>query len=741
MPESFDNPSFIAYTKDESRSPMTLLNRRTFLNTSAAVCAATGLRLQLWTRAASSVEAVASGALLLGVDYYPDQTPENLWEVDARMIAAAGFTNVRIAEFAWALMEPSEGQFDFAWLHRAVDILHKNSVAVILGTPSAAPPPWLSDRYPEIFEVNAQGQKLHPGGRRFTCPTNKTYRRLSLSVATQMAQTFGQTPGIVGWQIDNEFTLGSSGRCYCEHCQAGFQDWLRSKYVNLEALNRVWGTAFWSQIYTDFNQIPVPLLSGADPNPGLALDYNRYQSNANASFQQEQLTMLRKTCPNHFVTTNNVGLVDTIDMRELYAPLDFVAFDNYPGFFEMHVHQQAKSKTVPLEMIATSTALSHDLGRSIKSGKPFLIMEEQTGKAGQATFSPQPEPGQVRLWTLQAVAHGAMGVNYFRWDTATFGAEEYWHGMLNHDRSKSPAFDEIEQTVKELQALGAELLHSSYPAETALMFDYDCSWAFQIQPCHYALRYVDQVTSWYGAISPSHTAIDIVAPRSDLSRYKIVFAPTPYVISETQAESIRSFVRNGGLFVAGFRLGAKTESSQIVRTPLPGLLRDVMGVTVADYVPLYSGNQGVKFDSSRILAGADAECALWADILQPENAQVLGTYTAGSPAGRAAITLNSFGKGEAIYIGADLTATSLGRVLQVLAAHAGIKSPLPASGVEVTLRQSLRNNGKRWLFVLNHTTEAKTVDLPADFTDALSGAPRSGKLVLKPYDVVVLRHA
>jgi len=213
------------------------------------------------------------------------------------------------------------------------------------------------------------------------------------------------------------------------------------------------------------------------------------------------------------------------------------------------------------------------------------------------------------------------------------------------------------------------------------------------------------------------------------------------VISETQAESIRSFVRNGGLFVAGFRLGAKTESSQIVRTPLPGLLRDVMGVTVADYVPLYSGNQGVKFDSSRILAGADAECALWADILQPENAQVLGTYTAGSPAGRAAITLNSFGKGEAIYIGADLTATSLGRVLQVLAAHAGIKSPLPASGVEVTLRQSLRNNGKRWLFVLNHTTEAKTVDLPADFTDALSGAPRSGKLVLKPYDVVVLRHA
>jgi len=717
---------------------MTLLSRRSFLNVSAAACAATGLRLPLWARMPSSAEAGSTG-LLLGVDYYPDQTPENLWEEDARMIAAAGFTNVRIAEFAWALMEPSEGKFDFAWLHRSVDILHKNSIAVILGTPSAAPPPWLSARYPEIFEVNAQGQKLHPGGRRFTCPTNKTHCRLSLAVATEMAQAFAQTPGIIGWQIDNEFTLGSSGRCYCEYCQAGFQDWLHAKYGDLDALNRAWGTAFWSQIYTDFSQIPVPLPSGADPNPGLALDYDRYQSYANVSFQQQQLTMLRQHCPNHFVTTNNVGLVDTINMRELYGPLDFVAFDNYPGFLEVHMHQRTNSKTVPVEMVVTPVAFSHDLGRTIKDGKPFLIMEEQTGKAGQPTFSPQPEPGQVRLWTYQAIAHGAMGVNYFRWDTATFGAEEYWHGMLNHDRSKSPAFDEIVQTVKELTMLGAELLHSSYSAETALMFDYDCSWAFQIQPCHYALRYMDQVTSWYGAISPCHTGIDIVAPISDLSRYKIVFVPAPYVLSEKQAENIRGFVRNGGLFVAGFRLGAKNEYSQIVRTPLPGLLRDVMGVTVADYVPLYSGNQSVKFDSGGILAGADAECALWADVLQPENAQVLATYIAGSHAGRAAITLNSFGKGKAIYLGADLTGAGLGRVLQLLGAQAGVKPLLSAPGLEITVRESVQNHGKQWLFVLNHTAEPKTVDLPPDFIDALSGAPRSGKLVLKPYDVVVLR--
>jgi len=293
-------------------------------------------------------------------------------------------------------------------------------------------------------------------------------------------------------------------------------------------------------------------------NPGLALDYDRYQSHAYATFVEEQLTMLRKACPRHFVTTNNVGLpLDTIDLRSLYRNLDFVAFDNYPGFFEMLLSQQGKTGSLIADVVPTAVALGLDFARSLKGGKPFMIMEEQTGKAGQPTFSPQPEKGQVRLWTHQAVAHGAMGVNYFRWDTATFGAEEYWHGMLNHDRSKSPAFDEIRQTIKELRALGPELLNSQYAAEMALLFDYDCSWALKIQPGHHALSYLDQVRSWYGAISSSHTGIDVIAPGADLSRYKIVFAPVIYVLSEAQAGRIRSFVQNDGVFVTNFRLGVK----------------------------------------------------------------------------------------------------------------------------------------------------------------------------------------
>jgi beta-galactosidase len=709
-------------------------SRREFVRGSAAVLGAAGIRFPLWARSLGTAGADPAPHLLLGVDYYPDQTPESLWDEDARMMSEAGITNVRIAEFAWALMEPAEGKYDFAWLHRSMDILHRNKIDVILGTPSAAPPPWLTARYPDIVEVNERGERLHPGGRRFTCPTNATYRRLSVNIASEMAKEFGEHPSVIGWQIDNELTLGSSARCYCDFCRAGFQSWLRSKYASLDNLNQSWGTVFWSQSYTDWPQIPVPLPSGGDPNPGLALDYGRYQSFANASFLEEQLSTLRKLCPHHFVTTNNIGVpYDAIDDRELYAKLDFVAFDNYPGFIDMLMHQQARTGPLPAAAIPSMVGMQHDFARSILQ-KPFLIMEEQSGKAGQSTFSPQPEKGQVRLWSYQAIAHGAMGINFFRWDTATFGAEEYWHGMLNHDRSKSPAFDEIVQTFKELKALGTEFLYSEYDVDAALYFDYDCSWALKIQPGHHALSYAEQLTTWYGAISASHAGLDIIGPQSDLSRYKVLFAPVVYVLSEAQADRIRQYVRGGGVFVTSFRLGVKAETSQIVRKPLPGFLADVMGVTVEDYVPIYSEHPHVQFSSQ--FAGAEAECGIWADILKSSSAEVLATYSSGQHRGKPAITINAFDKGKAVYIGADLRTPDLVRVLQKLSANAGVTPLLNVpQGVEVTVR---KKGSKRWMFALNHSAEPQSISVPVGSKDAITGRSYSGSNQIPAYGVLIL---
>jgi beta-galactosidase len=676
--------------------------------------------------------------LLFGADYYPDQTQEHLWEEDSREMAAMGVTNVRIAEFAWALMEPEEGRFDFQWLERAIGILHGHGIAVILGTPSAAPPPWLVEKYPEILMVNDHGETLSPGARRFTCPTNATYRRLALAIATEMAKRFPATPGVIGWQIDNEFTLGSSGRCYCKYCRTGFEQWLRNKYHTLDALNEAWGTVFWSNTYSDFAQIPVPLPSGAPPNPGHALDYDRYQSYANVSFMGEQLTMLRKQCPNHFITTNNVCLVDTINMRDLYRDLDFVAADNYPGFMAIHMNGSDSGTDAPMEMVAPMVSYSHDFSRSVKGGKPFLIMEEQSGKAGQPIFSPQPEPGQLRLWTYQAVAHGAMGINYFRWDTANFGAEEYWHGLLRHDRSHSPGFDEVAQTMRELKLLGHEALMARYDAELALCYDNDAAWALAIQPGQPKLKYSGEMVSWYGAMAASHAGVDIVDATQDLSRYKVVCAPVMYIVSAAQADRIRGYVEGGGTFIAGFRLGVKDEHSRMVATPLPGLLRDVMGVELVDYQPIYSEKQTVAFTGP--LAGANAECHVWADILSPQKAEVLATYTGGAYAGKAAITSNTFGKGKAIYLGAHLEPAELARVLPTLIAQAGVSRQAEApAGVEVTTRRAEQGTGRQaWTYVLNHTAKEQSVTLTGTYVDAQDRSAVAGPVRLEPYGVRVL---
>jgi beta-galactosidase len=328
-----------------------------------------------------------------------------------------------------------------------------------------------------------------------------------------------------------------------------------------------------------------------------------------------------------------------------------------------------------------------------------------------------------------------MGVNYFRWDTARFGAEEYWHGLLNHDRSKSPGFDEIIRTVAEMKALGREALESSYVAETALSFDQDCDWALQIQPGHPKLTYRDQLVEWYGAVAGANTGTDLIHLDEDLAKYKAVFAPVQYVVSARQAENVRNFVRNGGMFVAGFRLGAKDESSQIVNMPLPGLLRDVMGVTLKDYVPIYTEKVGVTFEQQ--LAGPQAQCGLWADLLVPQSATVLAKYT--GPYEGAAITVNPFGKGKAVYIGADLDATSLSRVIRSLLEMAGSKSEFTTAGaVEITRR---RAGGREWVFVLNHSNEAQKVTLPGTFTSVLAKKSVGRELELKPYEVVVLQRS
>ena len=678
-----------------------------------------------------------------GVDYYPEHWPEERWPEDARLMAEAGFNIVRLGEFAWSLLEPQEGTFGFDWLDRAIDILAEQDVQVILGTPTAAPPPWLTTRYPEVLPVGPRGERIGPGGRRHYCPSSPTYRRLSRGITQEMAAHYAQVPTVIGWQIDNELSLGMPGRCYCPACRRAFQDWLRERYGSLEALNRAWGTIFWSQLYTDWTQVPVPLPAGAEHNPGLLLDYHRFQSDAYVSYAQEQLDILREICPEHFVTHNvALPLMDVINNFDLASKLDFLAQDTYPGFWQILSHTEFGApfggRPITPEMVAMVCAWGYDAVRGNKHGEPFWIMEQQAGPAGQRIFSPAPRPNQLRLWTYQAVAHGARAITHFRWRTCTFGAEEYWHGVLDHDGVPRRRYEELKAAAGEINSLAGDLATAWTKADVALLFSYDSSWALAIQPCHPKLNYAFQHIGYYAPFYFANMPVDIVAPDADLSGYRVVLAPVLHLVTPDLADRLSNFVHEGGTLIVGFRSGVKETSNRVVNKALPGLLADLLGVVVTEYDALYDQPQSIRFLMPE-LEGVEADCELWADVLQPTAAEVLARYLKDYYAGQPAITRNRWGRGQAIYMGAGLSEEGLGPMLLALAGQQGVTSPLSAPvGVEVARRCTAE---AEWWFLLNHTPEQKGVDLPEPFVDALSGQAVGASVQLEGYGVRVLRPA
>jgi len=658
-----------------------------------------------------------------GVDYYPEHWPAERWPEDARLMAEAGINVVRLAEFAWSFLEPEPGCFDFEWLDRAIAILHEQGIQVILGTPTASAPPWVMGMFPDSYKVNEHGHRLTYGNRCEFCPTHAGYRERGRMVTRAMADHYADHPAVLGWQIDNEL----NGRCYCPACQTSFQNWLRGRYSTLDKLNAAWGTAFWSHIYTEWSQVPVPLETGGVPNPGLDLDFRRFMSDTFGCFQQEQVDILRQLCPKHFITHNFMGFgFDQINYYDLAKPLDFVSWDNYPRT-GWHLAKEADPAYL---------ALGHDTTRGFK-GKPFWVMEEQSGSGGWKTVGITPRPGEMRLWTYQAIAHGADAIVYFRWRTARFGTEQYWHGVLYHHGQPGRRYDELKSIGSELKRAGEHFLASENRNQVAMIHSYDTRWAFQGQPNHADFNYGALFRSYYRALHSHNIGVDIVSPAADLSRYRLVIAPALYVLPEEAAGRLRDFVQNGGMLITTARSGVKDEANAVVDRYLPGLLSDVCGVEVDEY-DVQPGDSAVRLELKLPDRGPlTSQSRLWFDVLRTTTAQPIGTYQAEYYSGSPAITLNHFGQGRAMYVGTLGDDTLHDTLLDWALESLNIRSVLAApSGVEVTERWQ---GDQCLLFVLNHTDEIREIPISQPYTDLLSGTTVKGTVKMSPYDVFVLQ--
>ncbi|MBD7969461.1 beta-galactosidase [Paenibacillus gallinarum] len=673
----------------------------------------------------------------LGACYYPEQWDKSLWTDDLRRMKEMGFSIIRIGEFAWSIFEPEEGKFEFTMFDDFLEQAAISGIKVIMGTPTATPPAWLTHKYPEVLNVSMEGVTYQHGQRRHYNYSSPVYLELCERITRKMAQHYKDHPAIVGWQIDNEFNC-EINVFYSEADHLAFRQWLQKKYDTLEQLNSAWGTVFWNQTYTSWEQVYLtrPTVSGS-PNPHQALDEKRFISDNTISFAKLQADILRTEAPNHWVTTNGVfGHLDSHQMTD--DLLDFFSYDSYPQFSTIYPDLGDK----PLLDRKWSLSLSN-----VRSMSPnFCVMEQQSGPGGWVNKMemPSPLPGQMRLWTYQSIAHGADMILYFRWRTATFGTEIYWHGINDYHNQPNRRVAEASHIGQELQKVGQRIVGKHNVAEVALVRDYDNEWDGELDQWHGPLTKQSEL-SWYKALQYGHIPVDIFMIRpgmeseqqSELSKYKVLIYPHPAILRDSTAAMLQKYVEGGGIVIFGCRTGYKNEFGHCRMQPLPGPVAEMCGIHVEDFT-MVNGTASpvsVKFTDQDI----DFTAPNFNDILrvQSDTVEVLAHYSSSYYDGKPALTVNRIGKGLVYYWGAafDLALASelIGRL--------PVKSPLAGwcqapSTVEVAVRADAE---EELVFLLNYSGEPAEIILSAEAEELLSGSKQTGAIQTEPYGVWILK--
>lgn len=503
----------------------------------------------------------------MGVCYYPEHWPEARWAQDARQMREAGIGVVRIGEFAWSRLEPTPGDLRFDWLERAIDTLARAGLGVVLGTPSATPPIWMLERFPDMLPVDAEGRPRRFGSRRHYDFAHAGYRGAAAAMAEALARRFGRHPALVAWQIDNEYGCHDTTRSYSAVAAGEFQGWLAARHGTIEALNAAWGNVFWSMEYQDFGQILPPNLTVTEPNPAHAMDWARFASDQVVAFNQAQVAAIRahSEAP---VLHNYMGRITDFDHWRVGADLDIATWDSYPiGFLSDRLEADGDHKRRFLRQGDPDfQAFHHDLYRGVGRGR-WWVMEQQPGPVNWAPWNPAPLPGMLRLWAWEAFAHGAEVVSWFRWRQAPFAQEQMHAGLLRPDGAPAPGLAEVEQIAAELARhdLGAPV-----PGDVAIVFDYASAWATEIQPQGTDFDYFDLVFAFYRAARRAGLSVDIIATdTSDLSPWPLVMMPGLFHLPGALDTAIKAAPETR--ILAGPRSNWRTDDFRIPVPLPPGL--------------------------------------------------------------------------------------------------------------------------------------------------------------------------
>ncbi|MEV7611118.1 beta-galactosidase [Microbacterium sp. NPDC089320] len=652
-----------------------------------------------------------------GADYNPEQWPRDVWPDDVRLMREAGVTLVSLGIFAWSRIQPAEGEFDWEWLDEIIGLLHEGGIQVDLATATASPPPWASAAYPEMLPQDADGTTFWPGSRQAFAPSSPVYRRLAAELVTALAERYAQHPAVVLWHVNNEYGCHLHYD-YSDAARDHFRVWLERKYSTIDALNHAWGTDFWSQRYTAFEQIVPPRKAPYSINPTSVLDFKRFTSDTLLELYVMERDIIRASGATQPITTNFMGAFPPADYWKWAAEVDVISDDNYPDPNDPESFRGA--------------AFARELMRGLKPRVPWILTEQSTNALNWRPTNAPKAPGQMAAISAQAVGRGADGIMFFQWRQSRRGSEKFHSAMVPQAGLDTRTWREVVELGGRLAQLPA-MPDVSSSAKIALVFDWENWWAIGGRDHPIALDYLTLSHRWHAALHRQNLAVDIVNTTSDLSAYSLVVAPQQYLLGDEGATNLTAYVEQGGnLFVSAFsdvvdQDDAFREGGFIVS------LRDALGVALEDFGALVPPESVRPADSAGETASharpdgpGQSEATLdgpagtivgqyFAEELLVQDAEVLGRFTDGRTAGRAAFTRKTFGNGRGYYLATIPDDAGMAAVLRWLATEAGVTAEIEGlpEHVEIARRGGI-------LTVINHSAEPFAVDVPG--RDVLSGS-------------------
>jgi len=668
--------------------------------------------------------------LLHGADYNPEQwldTPDVLIR-DVEMMKEARCNVMSVGIFSWSALEPEEGRYTFDWMDQVLDRLHENGIFVYLATPSGARPAWMSQKYPQVLRVGRDRVKALHGGRHNHCLSSPVYREKVQLMNGQLAKRYAHHPAVIGWHISNEY----GGECHCDTCQEQFRDWLKARYITLDALNQAWWSTFWSHTYTDWSQLESPSPQGESGVHGLNLDWRRFNTDQVTRFCSDEIRPLKAENPALPATTNFMEYFYDYDYWKLAGVLDFISWDSYPMW---HTRQDDIG-------LAAYTAMYHDLMRTLKQGKPFVLMESTPSFTNWQPTSKLKKPGMHILSSLQAVAHGADSVQYFQWRKSRGSSEKFHGAVVDHvGHIDTRVGREVAELGTILSAL-APVAGSRVEAKVAIIFDWESRWAMDdaMGPRNAGLHYENTVADHYRALWSQGIAVDVINADCDLLGYDLVIAPMLYMVREGVSERICHFVQAGGRFVATYWSGIVNETDLCFLDGFPGPLRPVLGIWAEEIDSLTDEqhNSVAGVEGNALGLSGPYRASQLCEVIHLEGAAALATYGDDFYAGAPAVTVNLYGKGQAYYVASRNDAqfhadffTALAKEMHLPRA---INTPLPEG-----MTAARRTDGEsEFIFLQNYSAQSQSVTLPLDYQDIVHGGNLPRKLTLPAFGYQIL---